>query len=224
MNIQSQIDAPENHTSGVGAMRRAGSIKYASIITIGLSSFLSSPATGSTYRTHVPLERTASGPVRPSASEPVETTAAAVLEIRRRSGLTWEELGDLFDVSRRSVHHWSSGKAVSAANEQAIRQILAAIRRLDQGASGKTRAFLLTPDTKGVTALDLLKGGRLQEAYSRTKSAPIVERKRLALSKSAQDSRRPPTPGELLDGVQSRLDTPTRVQLARVVRSPKVAG
>ena len=42
---------------------------------------------------------------------PAESTAEAIMEIRRRSGLTWQELGDLFDVSRRSIHHWANGKA-----------------------------------------------------------------------------------------------------------------
>ncbi|MEM5709754.1 helix-turn-helix transcriptional regulator, partial [Elizabethkingia meningoseptica] len=62
-----------------------------------------------------------------------ESTAAAVLEIRRLSGLTWEELADLFDVSRRSVHHWASGKPVNTEHDQALRGVLTALRHLDRG-------------------------------------------------------------------------------------------
>src|SRR6185503_7037508 len=36
----------------------------------------------------------------------------AIMEIRRLSGMTWEQLANLFEVSRRTVHFWASGKAL----------------------------------------------------------------------------------------------------------------
>src|SRR5690348_926812 len=76
--------------------------------------------TRASYIIAVPAERTGAGPDWQLPGGPSETTREAILEIRRRAGLTWEELADLFDVSRRSVHHWANGKAVTADHEQRI--------------------------------------------------------------------------------------------------------
>ena len=71
-----------------------------------------------------------------------ETTGHAVNEIRRLSGLTWEQLGELFAVSRRSAHFWASGKPLSAANEARLMQVLDIIRGADRGDARSTRAKL----------------------------------------------------------------------------------
>ena len=54
------------------------------------------------------------------ATADAENTRQAISELRRISGLTWEQLGELFEVSRRSVHFWASGKPLNAANEQRL--------------------------------------------------------------------------------------------------------
>ncbi|MYE02765.1 MAG: helix-turn-helix transcriptional regulator [Alphaproteobacteria bacterium] len=46
--------------------------------------------------------------------------AHALFEIRRLSGLTWQELADLFGVSRRTVHNWANGARPSAEHKRAI--------------------------------------------------------------------------------------------------------
>ena len=33
----------------------------------------------------------------------------ATSELRRISGLTWKQLGELFNVSRRNIHFWANG-------------------------------------------------------------------------------------------------------------------
>lgn len=118
----------------------------------------------------LPVGRTAAGPDG-EIPVPEKSTVLAIMEIRRLSGLTWEELGTLFDVSRRSIHNWANGKRVSAGNDQMISRMLAAIRHLDQGDQADTRALLLTVDqTTGFSTLDLLKKGRFDEAVSRVGS------------------------------------------------------
>jgi transcriptional regulator with XRE-family HTH domain len=106
----------------------------------------------------VPILSTRSAP--PMAIEPVAaaaSTAEAVLELRRLSGLTWEELAGVFDVSRRSVHHWASGNAMTAEHIQHLYIALHLVRRLTSGSSADVRGKLLAPSATGETGLDLLR-------------------------------------------------------------------
>ncbi|WP_419950972.1 helix-turn-helix domain-containing protein [Candidatus Palauibacter sp.] len=72
-----------------------------------------------------------------------EATRAAVSELRRISGLTWEQLAELFGVSRRSVHCWASGKPLNAANHERLMRVLDVVRDADRGTAHSTRAALL---------------------------------------------------------------------------------
>ena len=145
------------------------------------------------------------------------------MEIRRRSGLTWEELGDLFDVSRRSVHHWANGKTVTSGHDRMIRKMLAALRHLDQSNQMATRAFLLTADpATGVSTLDLLKDGRFDEAMGRVDGARAPERNRIPLSRAALDARRPQPPVFLLGAEQDRPDIPANARAVRLKRTPNI--
>ncbi len=211
-------------TSAAGPMFWAGPAVRAGVIGVLLiTSGISEQATGSTYRGYFPYERTAAGPSGQLDFAPAQTTAEAVLEIRRRSGLTWEELSELFDVSRRSVHHWASGKIVSAKHQRNTRRMLTAIRHLDRGNVAGTRAMLLTTDSFGVSPLDLLKVGSYEEAMSRVEPRTISEQQRMPLSQAAQDARRPPVPGLLLGADQEPVDIPTKARMARVARVPKAS-
>ena len=203
-------DKPDTHTSAVGSMYRAG-----------VAVHLSGSSTANTYDLPRLIEHTAAGPPGQIDHVPTETTAEAVLEIRRRSGLTWEELGDLFDVSRRSVHHWASGKAVSAKHDRMIHQTLAALRHLDQGNQAGTRAQLLATDAAGVSTLDLLKAGLFDEAMARVEGLVAPEHRRIPLSRKAQDARRPPAPWLLLEADQERPDFPAKARTVRAARAPK---
>src|SRR5262245_8901698 len=103
-----------NSTSALGPMLEATLASLIIATAFGL------PGTGSSYGVNRPLKRTAASPAGRIEPAATETVGAAVMEIRRRSGLTWEELGDLFGVSRRSVHHWASGKTVSPRHDQLV--------------------------------------------------------------------------------------------------------
>jgi DNA-binding transcriptional regulator YiaG len=209
------------NTSAAGSMFWDDPAARAGVVVFLVSGWISEPATASTYRSYCPFERTAAGPTGQVDFASAQTTADAVLEIRRLSGLTWEELGDLFDVSRRSVHHWASGKVVSAKHEQTIRQTLIAIRHLDRGSVTDTRALLLTPDTFDVSVIDLLKAGFYRDAMARAEPRMVSERRRLPLSQAARDARRPPAPALLLGADQERPDIPSKARIARVVRASK---
>lgn len=148
---------------------------------------------------------------------------SAVLEIRRRSGLTFDELADLFNVSRRAVHHWANGKVVSSANEQAIRQVLDAIRLLDRGDAAANRVRLLSAEAGAPSLFVRLKAGDFTAVPASGRGAPI-EQVRLPLSRAAETARLPPAPALLLDGDASRPRIATRGRVARVVRARRDAG
>ncbi len=166
--------------------------------------------------------RTAACPAGQIDFTPAESTAEAIMEIRRRSGLTWEELGDLFNVSRRSVHHWANGKPVTADHDRTIRRMLAAVRHVDRGERAGTRATLLAVDrATGVSPLDLLKAGRFEEAMGRIEGIWMPEPPRISLSRAAQDARRPPAPALLLGAEQDRPDIQAKARAARARRTPR---
>lgn len=221
------VGSYDTRTSAGGPISRSG---YRSPVAVTVAAVLTAtapqePATASTYELPRIVERTSSGPVGQIRQAPAESTAQAVLEIRRRSGLTWEELGDLFDVSRRSVHHWASGKPVSAGNDRMIRRILAAVRRLGSGGQADARAQLLTVDAvTGVSTFDSLKDGRFDEAMMRLEVVQAPERRRIPLSRKARDARRPPAPVLLLEAEHGRPETPARARVARAVRAPESTG
>ena len=170
-------------------------------------------------------ERTIADPTGQIVHVPLESTAEAIMEIRRRSGLTWEELGDLFGVSRRSIHHWANGKPVSARHDRMIRRMLTALHRLDQGDRAGTRTLLLTVDpAMGVPTLELLKDGCFDEAMGRVAGDRTPEPNRAPLSRAAQDARRPQAPALLLGAEQDRPDIPAKARIARVKRTPKTTG
>ena len=63
------------------------------------------------WRSHRSFEQTTAGAVVPSA----QPAGAAIGELRRLSGLTWDQLARIFSVSRRSLHFWASGKPMTPA-------------------------------------------------------------------------------------------------------------
>lgn len=220
--ISIDVERYTTRTSAGGPMAARG-VRRTSLIfcAVFLTSGISEAATGSTNTGHIEFERTGAGPTGQVYSANGQNTADAVLEIRRLSGLTWDELSDLFDVSRRSVHHWASGKALSSKHDRMIRQILTVIRHHNRGSSSDMRALLLTAGASGVSIFEQLKRGEFAAVMLRTEPRLIVEPRRIPLSKIAQDARRLPAPALLIDADQERADIPTKARLAQSVRVPK---
>jgi transcriptional regulator with XRE-family HTH domain len=106
--------------------------------------------------------------------DPPRTTAHDVLEIRFLSGLTWEELGELFGVSRRSVHNWANGEALKADNIILVGEALQAVKELRRASSVETRLALLSRLPSGERPLDLLRARRWQDAIAAIKALPAI--------------------------------------------------
>ncbi len=148
------------------------------------------------------------------------TTSAAIAELRRRSGLTWDELARLFGVERRSVHFWASGKALNPANEARLDQMLAVVRYIDRGSAQATRA-LLTALSDGTTPFELLAQSHFEEVKERLGSGPQPSRPALhRLSPAARAARMPPPPEERVGALQDTVHR--EVGKSRVARAVRV--
>lgn len=151
-----------------------------------------------------------------------EATGKAVSELRRISGLTWEQLAGLFGVSRRSVHFWASGKPLNAANHQRLMHVLDVVRHADRGTARGTRAALLEA-REGTTAFEMLAGQRFREARvalgrGRTRLVPALT----PLSEAARGARKPLPPEELFDAKSDRVhQEPGRGRAARTARGQR---
>lgn len=152
-----------------------------------------------------------------------EDTAGAVAELRRLSGLTWEQLARLFGVTRRSLHFWASGKPLTPANEERLNRTLATVRKIDRGSSGTNRALLLSARASGQIPFDLLVEGRYEPVVALVGSGdallgPVSPR----LSEVAQAARAPFAPERLADARQDRVHVEKgRLLSARAIRRPR---
>ncbi len=128
-----------------------------------------------------------------------DATREAISELRRISGLTWDQLGQLFEVSRRSVHFWASGKPLNAENEQRLQRVLDVVRAGDRGTARATRAALME-STEGNSPFDLLVAQRFDDARAILGRGPgRVRIGRTPLSPEARAARAPLPPEMLVD-------------------------
>jgi transcriptional regulator with XRE-family HTH domain len=143
-----------------------------------------------------------------------ERPGAAIAELRRLSGLTWEQLAQLFQVTRRSLHFWASGKAMTPGNQAHLYRLLDTIRQIDRGFSSANRALLMADDGTGRTAFEML----IKAEYDRVialvgpgNAQPRVRSPRMA--KEVRAARAPRPPEELVDALQDRvhLEKPGKV-------------
>jgi len=140
-----------------------------------------------------------------SPSEAPQTTAEAVSELRRLTGLTWDQLAQVLDVSRRSLHFWASGQRLNAANEAHLRRTLSAISSADRGSAHANRDMLME-DHGGAPPLVLLKTQQYDEFLRCVGQGPGRARRNLQpLIQAARDARKPLPPEQLIDAHQEPI-------------------
>jgi len=147
------------------------------------------------------IEQTTAGAVV-SSTHPA---GAAIGELRRVSGLTWEQLARLFGVSRRSLHFWASGKPMTPSNEEHLQRVLAVLRKVDRGSRSATRTALLGGREDGTIPFDLLAAGDYERVVL---LLGLGGSSRLVPTKVSDESRaiRAPLPPEKLVGaLQDRV-------------------
>lgn len=233
MSLQSLLHEPTVSEGTTSFSGLSGLRDRASLSVIVVSGALSLSGTSSAEPTKVweapyvhEADATASGPgwelkERQAEREP-EATREAVAELRRISGLTWEQLGQLFEVSRRSVHFWASGKPLNSTNEERLMRVLDVVRDADRGSARATRAALLDA-SDGTTSFDMLVAQRFEDARAALGQGPGRVAPALAeLSAAAKAERKPLPPEELFDAKSERVHRgPGRARAARTVRNKR---
>lgn len=151
----------------------AGAVIVALLLTSPTSSAM--PAVRNADRT-LPVWDYPDHPTVPKeATRPDASVAAAVLAIKSSSGLTWESLADVMNVSRRTMHLWANGAPVNATNEQRLRRLEGVLAILK--GSGSAKNFLWA-DVDGLPLIDVLRAGEFDRALVAAKKLrALVTRK-----------------------------------------------
>lgn len=173
---------------------------------MALMSFVSLPAT--TIPVGKPMHELQKFVTYATSTGQVCAEGNAITEIRRISGLTFEQLSKVFAVTRRTLHLWVSGQRMQPAKQEQVQRTLAAVRRIDRGAPDLTLAALLAD---GAKAFDLLVGGelsRVEDLLGVGRSAKHPAPPRLSTEEMA--ARKPPSPADLVQATQDGPHPATR--------------
>lgn len=154
--------------------------------------------------------------------EDPQDTGSAILELRRLTGLTWDQLARLFGVARRSLHFWASGKPLNAANEEQLFRTLAAVRAIDRGGASENRT-LLFQEHRGVIPFDILADGQFEDLIALVGTGPgRPQQRRPALSPEAQAARAPLAPDVLAGALEDTVHRDVgRGRAARTVKAKR---
>lgn len=132
----------------------------------------------------------------------------SVRALREISGLTWEQLSNLFSVSRRSLHHWDVGNTMSGPNLEKLGRIINAISSIGTRKPDEIRRFLLTP-ISGKIPIDLLKNGRFED-FKVLKDFFVSNPPRKELSLEEKSARTPISPAILVEARFESVHTEKR--------------
>jgi hypothetical protein len=120
---------------------------------------------GSTWIPHWPAVLSAPGTEAVLAESPERIgLGLTVRALHQLSGLTWDQLGKLFGVSRRAVHHWAAGGRMTARNAELLSELTRIVQQLEAADPASRRAILLTPGDDGYSMFDRI---RSHQATSR---------------------------------------------------------
>lgn len=162
--------------------------------------------------------------------ERTSPTADAVLDIRRRTGLTWQQLARVFDVDRRSLHFWAKGSRPSAAHAERLELVRAILRQVDAGDPEHTRQRLFTSVRSQGSILELLEQKKDREALESVRwilqgpqRTSRRDRRPPALPEQERDARRVFSPLELLETIRESEEQ-TRSRLIGVSNVPGLQG
>jgi transcriptional regulator with XRE-family HTH domain len=202
-----------------------GSYRSKTVITpvddIDLLAVLNMTTSG--VRLHLPIPQNVLAKLitAESVALPAKSTQQAVNELRKLSGLTWEQLASLFDVSRRSVHFWASGQPLTSINEEKLNRILDVVEYISRGSASSNRSLLMSIADNGKSYLELLKEGEFDRVKHLLGAGNAPTKPKLGqLSPAAELSRVSPNPADLVDALQDSIHQEVgKSRAAKSVRS-----
>jgi hypothetical protein len=150
-----------------------------------------------------------------------DSVGAAIAELRRLTGFTWDQLARLFKVSRHSVHFWASGKPMNHSNEEHLQRLLAVVRKIDRGSASTNRTALLAVHEDGSSPFDLLAAEQYERVVALLGPGEARRIQTPKLSPEAMASRAPPPPEVLVEALQDRIHPASgRLLAVKPVRVP----
>lgn len=184
-NISDSIFAFADGTTSANTGNHRDTLQKAAVVAF--SGALALSLLGTTSVSALPTRATpqiiASGSTHSSAlyaqaypSRSVATPNSQIRELHRRSGLTWEQIAQIFGADRRTVHLWASGKPMRATQAEKLGRIISVLARFDRGSPTLTRDFLLTASVGGKLLVDLIQEGQFREIASAAFSEAPVNR------------------------------------------------
>lgn len=139
------------------ATRSGPSVAKIAVSGLFLVAAAGSTSAGIPFKEPLPVVRNATPDMIPTAGslagEPA-TDAELVRWLKDESGLTWDQIARIFDVSRRTVHLWANGSRVSAGNAEALHAFAALVRQFAGRSPDDTRNGLLTIGANGLSPID----------------------------------------------------------------------
>jgi len=90
----------------------------------------------------------------PRRDVPTQPDTNSIRWLRENSGLTWDQLGRLFGVSRRTVHLWANGSRMNASNAEALAQAVHMVRNINAPTGDACRASLFAQDSDGLNPFE----------------------------------------------------------------------
>ena len=212
------VRSPFDTTSAGGAMLLMRQVRepiLASVIFVGLgTSAAVAPPPEVLSQQQRPVDQTNAGTSLPAALP----ASGAIAELRRLSGLTWDQLARLFNVSRRSLHFWASGKPLAPSNEEHLQRLLAVVRTIDRGTATANRALLLAAREDGTFPFDMLAIGAYDRVLALLATGEVRRVRPSGLSEAERAGRSPPRPEDLMGALQDRIHPSSgRLRAARSV-------
>ncbi|NLH70958.1 MAG: helix-turn-helix transcriptional regulator [Brooklawnia sp.] len=126
----------------------------------------------------LPVDHTSSGIQHLDGTHFNETAASPaqrISELRTLTGLTTEQVGRLFGVSRRSVHNWINGNPMSPQHEERAAKLLAIVQALPGPTAAERRGALLD-SSRGTSLFHQLVAARAESARLQVPGVSARER------------------------------------------------
>lgn len=151
---------PPRTSATFGACAIAGAaLAFAPATTATASPWV--PTTVVTSSRETGLSSLSSNTVVTSPSEslppaPSQTPQEIISKIKSSTDLTWAQLADVFGVSRRTVHSWSSGSRLSAGNDEQLRafgRLVSQIESREGVDPARIRSALMSPNSEGLSPI-----------------------------------------------------------------------
>lgn len=119
----------------------------------------------STYRSSPTMTAKTSSPVKTPQPQVHQKTGAEIKRLREISGLTWEQIGRVFEVSRRSVHLWANEGRMNSRNIERLNDFAALVDAAPGSTPNERRTWLLRTAGNESSPLDSFRAGLRTHTY-----------------------------------------------------------